>query len=87
MNDKVIIALQNLLSSDGWQVLQKELLKEVQVIEQQLFTVSDNEMIYTSQDVNRLVRNHVLDLTTLPNKLLEQYKGSITTDATENTLS
>lgn len=77
MKDNKISSLLNLKSSDWWQLLRSEVEKDVQRIEEELFKVSDNEMRYTSHDVNRLLRQHLLDLIELPNRLIVSYGWAI----------
>jgi hypothetical protein len=77
MNDNRLSALLNLKSSDGWQLLRSEVLTDVERIEEELFKIADNSARFTSHDVNRLLRQHLLDLIELPNRLIVSYGGSI----------
>lgn len=75
------MALRNLLSSEGWQIVKSENAKEITRIEEELFKISDNDVRYTSHDVNRIVRQHLLDLNVMPERLLSLH-GSTETDTT-----
>lgn len=68
-NKNIITAMVLLQKSEAWLLVREEIMKTIQAIEQELFTVSDNDKKYSGQDLNRLLRQNLLDIIETPKRL------------------
>ena len=76
MEKHEIASLKDLLSHNGWKVLEKELNIEIEEIESLLFTIkkgADNDKTYSEHDLLRGARNVYKTLLSSPSDLIESF--------------
>jgi len=67
-----VIELKTLKNLWAWQILTEELKQINSMIEDDLFEVSDNKVIYSKQDLNREIRKILELLIEMPDNIIKE---------------
>lgn len=74
MDSNDVSNISNLTNTIWWKTLKKILREEVYQLEYKIFNEFDNEIKYTSQDLNKLLRIKIIKLLETPTDLINEFK-------------